>query len=319
MVHKHTRLREIEPSIEQLYDTGITRGLYCGFETLHEYYSIKPKGTTYLYGAPFSGKTEVWFEIMMNLSELYGYRHAIYSPESGEAKEIFAELLSKKARKPFYKNHTGHLSKAEYAREKDFVDEYFYIIDPKDSDLTIEDFFKEVNAIEKHYDVKINTTCCDPFNELTHIFGDERQDLYIENRLGFIRKDASANDRHNVIITHVTNQEYAKTKEGARYYPPASPREIAGGQAWYRKAMNMISVWRPVSGIIDPDTGAPFEENEVHLIIQKYKPKGVGKKGMAKLYFNNNQNRYYEKINGTPRYSGKQLANPYTEQINYQF
>ncbi len=307
---KHTRLRDIAPKIETLHDTGITRGLYCGFENLHEYYSFKPAGTTYLYGSPFSGKTEFWFEIMMNLTELYGFRHAIYSPESGEPHEIFAELISKRLRKPFYTNLPNHMSKVELIQEKDFIDEYFYIIDPKDSELTIEDFYREVNNIENHYGVKINTTCCDPFNELNHSFEKDngRQDLYIENRLGHIRKDAFKHQRHNVIITHVADQEPVKMKDGSVYYPPATPRQIAGGQAWFRKAMNMISIWRPSPGMIDKETGAPFEENEMWAIIQKYKPKGIGKKGTAKLYFNTIQNRYYEKINGSPRYADKQLT-----------
>ena len=306
----HVRLREIYPQLEQLYDHGIVRGSYCGFECLHELYSFKPEGTTYVYGSPFSGKTEFWFEIMMNLTELYGYRHAIYSPESGTADEIFAELLGKKLSKSFYKNLPNHMSKAEMIIEKDFIDEYFFIIEPKDKDMTIEMFFEEVKKIEQHYDVKINTTCCDPFNELKHSFekDDGRQDLYIENRLGYIRRDAFNNKRHNVIITHIKDQEPIKTKEGKRYYPPATPREIAGGQAWFRKAMNMISVWRPIPDLIDTETGMPHEENEVHIIIQKYKPKGVGKRGTAKLYFNIVQNRFYEKINGTPRYAGDQIT-----------
>jgi len=308
----HVRLREIITDVEDLYSTGITRGLYCGFETLHEYYSLKEGGTTYLYGSPFSGKTEVWFEVMMNLTELYGHRHAIYSPESGTASEIFAELISKRLRKPFYKNYQNHITEDELMKEKDFVDEYFYIIDPKDSDLSVEDFYDEVLMIEKKHKVKINTTCCDPFNELRHDFAKDngRQDLYIENRLGFIRRDAKKYGRHNTIITHVADQEPVRMKDGSLYYPPATPRQIAGGQAWYRKGMNMISVWRPTAGMIDKETGQPYEENEVHLIIQKYKPKGVGKRGTAQLYFNIHQNRYYEKINGTPRYAGAQLTQP---------
>jgi len=311
------RLREVEEGLAELHETGITRGLYVGFESLHELYSFKPKGTTYVYGAPFSGKTEWWFEIMMNLTELYGFRHAIYSPESGEAKEIFAELLSKRARKPFYKNLPNHINDFEYHKEKDFVDEYFYIIDPQDRDLTIEQFYQEIDKLEKHYEIKINTTCCDPFNELKHNFSDDdgRQDLYIENRLGYIRRDAFANNRHNVIVTHVKDQEQVKLKEGVRFYPPASPRELAGGQAWYRKAMNMISVWRPPAGITDEETGAPYEENEVHIIIKKYKPKGVGKLGKTKLYFNTVQNRYYEKLNGDIRYAGQQINHPYQTKI----
>ena len=76
----HHRLREASSKVQDLYKKGITRGVYMGFDNLHDYFSLKPKGTTYIYGSPFSGKSEIWFEIMVNLSEFYGWHHAIYSP-----------------------------------------------------------------------------------------------------------------------------------------------------------------------------------------------------------------------------------------------
>ncbi len=303
------RFSEVEKEVEHLKLTGITRGRYLGFKSLHDFYSFKEAGTTYIYSAPFSGKSEFSFELMMNLTEFYGNRHVIYSPESGTAAEIFAELLSKRCRKPFYKNFNDHITESEYQREKDFINEYFYILDPKDTELTIEDFYDGVKKIEKEYEKKINVTWCDPFNELKHEFGETgRQDLYIENRLGYIRRDAMTNNRHNVMITHSTEKDPVKTKEGRSYYPAPTAREIAGGHAWYRKAMNLICIWRPPGGVIDPLTGTPYEENEAHIKIMKYKPKGVGKQGTVKLYFDQQTNRYYEKIDGSNYFARKEGA-----------
>jgi hypothetical protein len=66
----------------------------------------------------------------------------------------------------------------------------------------------------------------------------------------------------------------------------------------------MISVWRPPFKLKD-ENGEPYEENEVHLTIQKYKPKGVGKRGTCKLYFDVTANRYYELHDGLKRYPAK--------------
>lgn len=307
-------LYDVKEKIETLYETGITRGVYLGFQGLHEYFSMKPVGTTYVYGSPFHGKTEWVFEILLNLTEFYGFKHAIYSPETGSPEEIYAELISKYLRKPFYKNNGAQMSAAERLRAEDHINHYFYVIDPKSKDITIEDFYESVKELERQKDIKINTTVCDPFNELKHDFsGDSgRQDLYIENRLGYIRKDAMSYQRHNIVITHCRDQQHVQTKEGKRYYPAATPREIAGGQAWYRKAMNLICIWRPPNGLMDEVTGIPYEDNEVHVIINKYKPKGVGKRGTCKLYFDQHTNRYYEKINGGQRYAAKESTNPTT-------
>lgn len=307
----HVRVKEFRKGVEALYAKGITRGFYCGFDSLHDYYTVKRGVTTYIYGSPFSGKTEFWFDILVTMTELYGWKHAIYSPETGTREEIAAELISKKCRKPFYKQFDNYLNESELYRELDWLDEYFFIIDPKESDITIEGFFKSVEEIEREYDIKIDSTVCDPFNELKHDFGaDGRQDLYIENRLGLIRRNAQTFDRHNAIITHCTDQAQVKDTdtEGREvyYYPIPSPRQIAGGQAWYRKAMNLICVWRPPVNVIDRNTGTPFTENEVNIIIQKYKPKGTGKKGIVKLYYDADKNRYYEKSGTARRYAGKQ-------------
>lgn len=320
-IKNHTRAKEFRKSVEDLYAKGITRGLYCGFDSLHDYYTVKRGVTTYIYGSPFSGKTEFWFDILVTLSELYGWKHAIYSPETGTREEIAAEIISKKCRKPFYKQFDNFLSESELYRELDWLDEYFFIIDPKEHDITIEGFFKSVEEIEKEYDVKIDSTVCDPFNELKHDFGsDGRQDLYIENRLGLIRRNAQTFNRHNAIITHCTDQAQVKDtdSEGREvyYYPIPSPRQIAGGQAWYRKAMNLICVWRPPVGVQDRNTQTNYQENEVNIIIQKYKPKGTGKKGIVKLYYDADKNRYYERLGTSKRYAGKQYANT---EPQYQF
>jgi len=56
--------------------------------------------------------------------------------------------------------------------------------------------------------------------------------MYIERILGYIRRNARTNDRHNCLITHVADQK-VRVDEDTKvpYYPPATYREIAGGQA----------------------------------------------------------------------------------------
>jgi len=212
-------------------------------------------------------------------------------------------------------NNNWIISEIEYYNGKAWVAEHFHIIDPEDSDITIEEFLTEVDAIEAQCNIKINTTLCDPFNELRHNFNElaidgGRQDLYIENRLGFIRKNAQRTGRHNAIITHCTDQAQIKghATDGSEiwYYPPPNPRQVAGGQAWFRKAMNLISVWRPPVGLATKD-GSIFEANEAHIGILKYKPKGTGQRGTVKLYYDSYANRYYEILKGDKRYSGKIL------------
>ena len=98
---------------------------------------------------------------------------------------------------------------------------------------------------------------------------------------------------HTCIITHPRDQQI-KERDGIRFYPPPTPRDYAGGQAWYRKGLGMICIWRPTKGLKD-DHGIEYQENETQVIIQKAKPRGVGKKGTIKLFFDLEKLRYYEK------------------------
>ena len=90
--------------------------------------------------------------------------------------------------------------------------------------------------------------------------------------------------------------------------------------AWNRKAMNLFALWRPPMGMVNPETNEPYHDNEVHVIIQKFKPKGTGKRGTVKFYFDVQSNRYYEIYKGERRYSGKQERKAYTAvQQQYDF
>jgi twinkle protein len=262
--------------IDHLYRKGLTKGLYCGFNDLYQHYSPKLGTTTYIFGTPTGGKSEFVFELLVSLSELYGYKHAIYSPETGSPEEIAAELISKVARKPFYGGYFPQMTESEYYRHLDWVTEHFFVIDPVDTDISPEDFYSQVDMLERDLDIKITTTVCDPFNELRHSMEDERQDLYIENKLGMIRRNAKATNRHHFIITHTAKQEQ-KAVGNKKYLDPPTAHQISGGQAWYRKAMNLIAVWRPPQGMTD-ENNEPYQDNEVHIVIQNTSPKDQEKK-----------------------------------------
>lgn len=311
MMEKHWySIKECDSGVKELYKKGITRGVYCGFNSLDAFYTMKRGGTTYVHGEPTSGKTEYWLEKLLTTTELYGYKHVVYLPESGSKDEVVAELVSKYARKPFYKEYQDNISADELDRYLQFLNEHFIIIDPEDKSLSIEEFFQQVDLIEKELGIRIDTTVADPWNELRHDYSEEgRQDLYIENRLGLVRANAILHNRHNCIITHCRDRAPVEWSDinGKKVWhlPPPTHRDIAGGPAWYRKSMMLLGIWRPPHNVIDPATGAPFEKNEVHVIIQKFKPKGTGAKGTVKLYYDSYQNRYYEFYNGQKRYSGQ--------------
>jgi hypothetical protein len=301
-------LSDKQNEIDDLYENGVVKGYELSFETAKDLFSIKMGCTTYVYAAPYAGKSQIWFEFLVDLSVNYGLRHAIFSPETGKARDIFIELMTIYVRKDFYKDYHNQMTKEEKQMAEKFVDSHFIVIDPDDAVFTIEEFYDYVDIVERVYNCKIHTTVADPFNEFSHDFSKDngRQDMYIERVLGYIRRNARTNDRHNCLITHVTDQKPRLDKDtDITYYPPASYREIAGGQAWSRKGEQMICIWRPPSGLND-ENGLPYDENQTEVRIQKSKPKGVGKLGKFNLFYDVKGHSFYEVTqHGEVKYSNR--------------
>ena len=296
-------LKEVEPAIDEKFKHGISRGFYVGWDALDEFYTLKPGTTTYIYGAPYSGKTILWYEILINCSRFYGMKHIVFSPETGGAADIYIHLIEISTGKNFYSNYGNQLSEVELDDAKRFIDKHFIVVDPDDNMLSVEDFYAYCDIIERKFNTKIHTTTIDPWNELLHDFADKgnRQDIYLEWALGKIRQNARANDRHNAIITHITQQQKVKDAKGNFYYPPADFREVSGGQSWARKGMNMLNIYRPPEGL--QHGGMIMPDNATIISVQKVKPRGVGKKGDAILYFDFRSHRFYEERFGERFYS----------------
>jgi len=284
------KVTEKQSELNDLRTLGNQKGYTIGWDIP---ITIKLGCTTYIAGAPHDGKTEFWLDVLINLSVEHKLKHAIFTPETGTVADIIAELCSKYIGKPYIKKHHGAMSEAEKVAAEMFVAEYFYIIDPIDNPLTAANFYKIVDEIEQQEGITINTTLIDPFNELAHDFSKDegRQDLYIERILGDVRKNARATNRHNCIITHVRDQAPI-IQNGKTFFPMPTPREIAGGQAWYRKGLLMLIIWRPPEGIND-EFGEPYKHNEVFIKVAKSKPKGVSKNGIYKMFYDIDLNTYY--------------------------
>jgi replicative DNA helicase len=311
-VHDHNE------AISKLYDIGLTKGYSTGFVGLDELVSVKLGATTYVYGAPYSGKSEFWFQILVNLSKQYGLKHIIFSPETGTPAEIFAEILHKWSGLSFFEidsKYGRRMTEAEMFRIQQEVGEFFYIIDPGIRDVTMDDFYKLIDETELEHGCKISTITTDPFNEVKHLLEGEARDMYMERVLGKVRAQARERNVHHCIVMHVSNQKDQQMRDkdsGTFYYPPADPRRIANGEAAFRKGEQMICVYRPNAQMNDAD-GIPFAKNEAHLIVQKSKPKGVGQTGQVTMYFDSGRNQYYEFVEGRKQFSFKEASTEYIQ------
>lgn len=294
----YNRLTSLNTEMFDIRQKKDIRGKSIGWDWDVLPYTIKEGSTTYIGSAPASGKTELWFEILINLSCLHNWNHVVFSPETGSSAEIFAELCYKYIGKPYVQGQNSMTNSEQIVAEM-FINEHFIVIDPIDEDLTITKFYDLVDEIEKKEGMKIHTTTIDPWNELTEEYLPSdlgREDKYLSRILGTVRKNARRTGRHNCVINHVRDQPMVSSKTIAgtdiSYFPMPSARDFAGGQVWFRKGLSVLIPWRPPYGLMDSD-GVGAEKNEVHLKVAKSKPKGVSKNGVYKLYLDLDKYQFY--------------------------
>lgn len=275
------KFKDVQKEIDFLRHKGFIRGENTGFKCLDEFYSLKQGTFTMILAAPHHGKSEFAFELVFN----QGKKALIYSPETGSVEDIYAEFIHKFTGKSIYKSEFNHCTDIEYQRAAEWVDYNFSIIDSDEKAYSFEELTKMVTDEE--------IILCDPYNEMNHAMKSDRQDLYIEELLGEIRRYCKKNRKHCIMTLHPAYQKPIVEK-GMTYYPMPVAREAAGGQANLRKAMTWINLWRPPTALND-ENGCPYDDNVVLIQIEKAKPKGVSKRGTCQLYFDWKRNRYYEK------------------------
>lgn len=297
------RLKDVNEELETLRSTAKRKGELTGFNCLDEIYSIKDGSYTFVLGSPTHGKSEFIFELLLNQARK-GKRSLIYSPETGNVAEIIAELVHKITGKSAYLTEQYHCSETEYYKATAFIDWHFLIVDSEEKAYSISELFQMVDQYEIIHpdEPEINYIMAEPYNEIKHDmakFG-TRQDLYIEEFVGDIRRYCKKKKKHAFISLHPTSQHLI-VDQGISYYPKPLPREAAGGQALFRKAMCWLTVWRPPVGL--ESNGRLYVDNEAIITVDKAKPKGVAMKGDCTLHWDFKRNRYFEEFESAPHYA----------------
>ena len=290
MSKSYIRLTDTQKKVSHRYEKGARNGFHIGFRCLKNLYTVIKGHTTYIGGIPSHGKTEWMWEILINLTEFYGWKHAIFSPETGEAHDIAIEIIKKHQRNQFDPRYLVRMDENNMYESLNEMSEHFFIIDnPTNPEMeyTPDDIMKTVEEIVTN-EGEIDTLVIDPFNELKRDFTEYccREDNYLEYILGKIRRFARKMNIHIFIIVHPRTLH--KNKEGI-YLPPTA-YEFSGGGVWYAKADSIICVHRPYK----TDDGAG-NKNMANIIIQKAKPKEVGTKGEVELFLDVEKGRYYER------------------------
>ena len=279
-----------------------------GFASLDQFITIRPGFPLFMAGSPYAGKSLFAKQLLVNLSRLHGWKHCVYLGEDGNVADLtvdLAEMYVGKTARMLNDDGTDNpdaMSESEFISAVSWVDAHFFMCDPDALNIPSFDlatFYDWVAHCEHQHGVKFNTTVIDPWNDVDMDIAGKggREDLFLADALKLVRDTSRKNDRVDILITHIAAPQTMYTSgSGRRYAAPAEPNQWAGGQTWHRRSYTMIMVYRPPA----PDTikmgrsEITTSRGESWIMVQKAKPRGVGKLGTCRLWFDPTTNQYAE-------------------------
>jgi RecA/RadA recombinase len=308
---QHNTIDAYRTELDKMRISGVQRGLRIGFVQFDEFYQFKQGYPLQIYGYPYSGKSEILFELLINLSNLYGKKHFLYTPETGEPHEVVALLIEKYIGKPIrmFKDKDVEdlyaMTTTEYEKGYIWVKEHFYVAktdDFRSDSITLGEVYEYAHSLQDDYWI-FDTITIDPWAEIYLDLNKHggREDRAISEALSTMRKHDAKYGCTTIIVNHINDNKKIFNKETGKMWNPVPHADnISGGKMWFKRGFSMMLVYRPSKEIFNDAF-----ENETWIFMQKIKPRGTGKVGMHKLYWGWKTQRYYELINDVVYFAEK--------------
>ncbi len=258
--------------MQRLYRQGFDQPYTTGFAGLDPFYKVRPGEFTAVTGIPGSGKTEFIENLFGNLARIHGWRFALFSPENLPLEQHMAAIAEKYVKKPFHDGPTPRMSARELETAMNWVNEHFSWIMPSDEDdWTLEKILQAAEQLCLRRGIR--GLVIDPWNELEALRpAGMTETEYVSHSLKRIRVFARQRGVHVWVVIHPAKLY----RDDKGKYPVPTLYDCAGSAHWRNKADNGIVVWRDLSAADSP---------EVQIHIQKIRFRQVGRRGMAKLYY----------------------------------
>jgi hypothetical protein len=298
--------------LDKIRNEAQSAGMLTGFQTLDFIYQFKQGYPLIIYGLPYSGKTYLTFQLLINLSRTYGKKHFIFSPETGTGAEVLETLLciytGKDVKLMRDKENTNKfaMTHSEFETAYNFIREYFYISDTPDfpKHLTIDEYYKHLHKVQNESEMTFDTCVIDPWAEIhmdsSKIF------MEVSDAIGIMREHDKAHNMTTIVLNHTNEIKPIHDKTLQETYEPIPrPSQMYGGQMWFRRGYTILLVFRPNPIIFNcPD-------NVTWVFVQKSKPRGYGQRGKAVLMWNNAANQFYDSHNSNQIQTNEDNETPF--------
>lgn len=261
-------------NLYQMYEEGHGHGESTGYKTVDNLFTVK-EGLCYIVtGMPSSGKSEFIDQIMVNLSTMKGWKHAVASFENPPHVHI-AKLAEKVIGKPFFEGVMPRITRQELAMAEGFINEHFVFLQNKSGDLsTMESILKRAKMAICRMGIRL--LVIDPYNYIEPESHEESETKQINTMLTRLIAFAQA---YNVAVFFVAHPAKMYARDDGSFSIPKG-ENISGSAAWFSKADVGITVHRGSEGV------------EIHTWKMRFK--WIGKQGMTRIAYDIPTGRYFD-------------------------
>jgi len=270
-------INSIYSDIDRLYKRGLPRGLTVGHREFDETFSFVSSQLTVITGIPTHGKSH-WLEHMcMRLSCEHGWKFGMFSPEHFPIELHFSVLAEKFIGKSFRDSvDLPRIDKQELDYSKEFIHEHFKWIRPDGESFSIDAILESARGLILRHG--INAIIIDPYNKITHDFGNNNETTYINNLLTRLNVFKQKYDVHIFLVAHPRKM----MKNHSGMYEVPTLYDVAGSSNFYNQVDNGITVYRN------------FMEKITTVHVQKVKFRHLGNINAVDFKYNYLNGRFYE-------------------------
>lgn len=269
-------LSDFEDNLDSLFNQGMPKGVTIGHSNFDDLCSFETKRLAIITGIPSSGKSEFLDEIAERLNIHHGWKFAFFSPENAPLQYHASKIIEKLTGKKF---SPSYLNPMEYNEAKNYVNNNFFFINPKD-DFNIDTILSKAKYLVRRYGIK--GLVIDPYNRLDINTSKNKETDVVRDILRKLTNFAQQNDVLVFLMAHPT--KLYKNKDGVT--EPPTLYDIAGSAHFFNMADYGIVVHRD------------RVNNMVQIRVDKIRFKHLGSVGTAFMHYNLHNGRYVPFVNG---------------------
>lgn len=271
---------EVKSAALNIYNNGYEKVDGIGVKSFDDLFKLKKGDVTLISGISNMGKSQIlkWFMLMRIIK--FADKFAVFAPEDFPTEEYYHDFVEMYLGCDCTPKNGSRPSENDYSTVYDLIGRHIFFIYPKDLSPT-PDYVKE-RFLEMIVKEKVTALVIDPFNQLTHDYGRQRSDLYLETILGDFNRFAKGNSVPMLIVAHPKTPD--KNSEGNYKVPEAT--DISGGMMWMNKCDNVLIYHRPKSITMPDDVTCTIYTKKIK------RQKSVGRVGWMDCEYDRMKRRF---------------------------